>query len=157
MTSDTSKLDAKTQEDLHTATMKEVELGHLHGPFSELEITQHFGTDQWLFNPRFALYQGSEGKIRAIDDGKRSALNLCYNTNFKLELYDIDTLVALVASVADALTEGVVSFDMEDDTTCSVPINTSVREDSWCHSVINWGGHRRYPQIQIEKQYLIVL
>ena len=70
MTSDASRLDAKTQEDLHTATMKEVELGHLHGPFTESEITKHFGTDRWLFNPRFALYQGSEGKIRAIDDGK---------------------------------------------------------------------------------------
>lgn len=149
MTSDASRLDAKTQEDLHTATMKEVELGHLHGPFTESEITKHFGTDRWLFNPRFALYQGSEGKIRAIDDGKRSALNLCYNTNFKLELYDIDTLAALVASVADALTEGVVSFDMEDDTTCSVPIHPSVREDSWCGRTLDLS--RAYKQLALDK------
>ena len=78
-------------------------LGHLHGPLSEEEVTAHFGTDRWLFNPRFALYQGSENKVRAIDDGKRSALNLAYTTNFKLELYDVDTLAALVAAVADSL------------------------------------------------------
>ena len=78
-------------------------MGNLHGPLSEEEVTAHFGTDRWLFNPRFALYQGSENKVRAIDDGKRSALNLAYTTNFKLELYDVDTLAALVAAVADSL------------------------------------------------------
>eukprot|EP00435_Cladocopium_sp_Y103_P006518 s5825_g2.t1 len=72
-----SKQEEKVQQDLHETTMKEVELGHLHGPFSDAEVTAHFGTDKWLFNPRFALYQGSENKVRAIDDGKRSALNLC--------------------------------------------------------------------------------
>ena len=31
-------------EDLHAATMKEVELGHLHGPFSEREISEFGGS-----------------------------------------------------------------------------------------------------------------
>ena len=99
MGSQNSQLDEAVQDDLYEATMKEVSLGHLHGPFSESEVTAHFGTDKWLFNPRFALYQGAENKIRAIDDGKRSGLNLAYNTNFKLELYDVDTLAALAAAM----------------------------------------------------------
>ena len=75
------------------------------------------------FQPSNAVYQGAESKIRAIDDGKRSALNLAYTTNFKLELYDVDTLAALVASVADNLQFGKVSFDMEDNTTYTVPVH----------------------------------
>eukprot|EP00435_Cladocopium_sp_Y103_P013271 s3625_g3.t1 len=63
MSAEYSKQEEKVQQDLHETTMKEVELGHLHGPFSEAEITAHFGTDKWLFNPRFALYQGSENKV----------------------------------------------------------------------------------------------
>eukprot|EP00435_Cladocopium_sp_Y103_P043204 s207_g12.t1 len=116
-----SRREEQVQRDLHETTMKEVELGHLHGRFSEDEVTAHFGTDKWLFNPRFALYQGSENKVRAIDDGKRSALNLCYTTNFKLELYDVDTLAALIAAVADSLKAGAVNFDLAEDTSCSVP------------------------------------
>ena len=77
-----AKLEEQVQKDLHEATMKEVQLDHLHGPFSEDQISQYFGTDRWLFNPCFALYQGSDSKVRAIDDGKRSALNICYTTNF---------------------------------------------------------------------------
>ena len=48
--------------------MKEVGLGHLFGPFTESEMTEFFGTDRWLYNPRFILYQGEERKVRAIDD-----------------------------------------------------------------------------------------
>ena len=82
------------------------------------------------FQPSNAVYQGAESKIRAIDDGKRSALNLAYTTNFKLELYDVDTLAALVASVADSLQFGKVSFDMEDNTTYTVPVHKRTK-DSW--------------------------
>ena len=102
MSSQNSQLDEAVQADLYEAAMKEVELGHLHGPLSEAEVTSHFGTE-WLFNPRFALYQGAENKLRAIDDGKTSGLNLAYNTNFKLELYDVDTLAALTAAVTEGL------------------------------------------------------
>ena len=63
--------DERTMEDLHASTMKEVELGHLHGRFSEQDVSDFFGTSHWLFNP-FALYQGTDAKIRASDDGKRS-------------------------------------------------------------------------------------
>ena len=144
-----SKMEDCVQDDLHEATMKEVELGHLHGPLSEEEVTAHFGSDKWLFNPRFALYQGAESKIRAIDDGKRSSLNLAYTTNFKLELYDVDTLAALVASVADSLQLGKVSFDMEDDTTCTVPVHPDVASDTWSGRTLDLS--RAYKQLAVDK------
>ena len=126
-----------------------VALGHLHGPYSEQEITEHFGSDKWLFNPRFALYQGSENKVRAIDDGKRSALNLAFTTNFKLELYDVDTLAALVASVADSLRTGRASFDMDDDTVCSVPVHPEVASDGRSGRTLDLS--RAYKQLALDK------
>ena len=137
------------QDDLHDATMKEVALGHLHGPYSEQEVTEHFGSDKWLFNPRFALYQGPENKVRAIDDGKRSALNLAYTTNFKLELYDVDTLAALVAAVAESLRAGKVSFDMDDDTVCSVPVHPEVASDAWSGRTLDLS--RAYKQLALDR------
>eukprot|EP00435_Cladocopium_sp_Y103_P010452 s4861_g2.t1 len=145
MNAEYSKLEEKVQQDLHDTTMKEVELGHLHGPFPEAEITAHFGTDKWLFNPPFALYQGSENKVRAIDDGKRSALNLCYTTNFKLELYDVDTLAALVAAVADSLQTGEVRFDMHDN----MSVHPMVSSDTWCGRTLDLS--RAYKQLALDK------
>ena len=149
MGAEQAKAEDSVQDDLHEATMKEVALGHLHGPYSEQEVTEHFGSDKWLFNPRFALYQGSENKVRALDDGKRSALNLAYTTNFKLELYDVDTLAALVASVADSLRTGRVSFDMDDDTVCSVPVHPEVASDGWSGRTLDLS--RAYKQLALDK------
>eukprot|EP00435_Cladocopium_sp_Y103_P042429 s357_g11.t1 len=149
MNAEHTKLEEQVQRDLQETTMKEVELGHLHGPFSEDEVTAHFGTDRWLFNPRFALYQGSENKVRATDDGKRSALNLCYTTNFKLELYDVDTLAALIAAVADSLKAGTVNFDLTDDTSCSVPVHPLVASDTWCGRTLDLS--RAYKQLALDK------
>ena len=55
MSGDKTHFDEQVQRDLHEATLKEVELGHLHGPFSESQVSEHFGTDRWLFNPLAAL------------------------------------------------------------------------------------------------------
>ena len=41
MSSQNTQLDEAVQSDLYAATMKEVGLGHLHGPFSEDEVTAH--------------------------------------------------------------------------------------------------------------------
>ena len=136
-----------TMEDLHAATMKEVELGHLHGPFSEREISEFFGTSHWLFNPRFALYQGAEAKIRSIDDGKRSGLNLAYTTNFKLELFDVDTLAALIACVSDSLQVGRVDLDLGDKSV-SMPVDSQVKQDSWLGRTLDLS--RAYKQLAID-------
>ena len=148
MSSRNSQLDEAVQADLYEATMKEVELGHLHGPFTESEVTAHFGVDEWLFNPRFALYQGAENKIRAIDDGKRSGLNLAYNTNFKLELYDVDTLAALSAAVAEAIQSKKLHLDMEDGTSCEVAVHSEVCNDTWVGRTLDLS--RAYKQLAVD-------
>ena len=112
-------------------------------------MTSHFGTDKWLFNPRFALYQVSENKIRAIDDGKRSGLNLAYNTNFKLELYDVDTLAALTAAVAEGLQSRKVNFDMDDDTQCEVAVHPEVISDVWVGRTLDLS--RAYKQLALDE------
>ena len=111
--------------------MKEVELGHLFGPFSESEMTEFFGTDRWLYNPRFILYQGEERKVRAIDDCKRSGLNESFTTVFKLELYDVDTLACLLAALADSLVRGAVEMDMDDGSVCKTNVHPKVLDDHW--------------------------
>ena len=85
----------------------------------------------------------------AIDDGKRSASNLAYTTNFKLELYDADTLAALVAAVTDSLRAGKVSFDMDDDTVCSVPVHPEVASDAWSGRTLDLS--RAYKQLALDR------
>ena len=88
-------MDAEQQKDLHEASLAEVSKGHLHGPLEEHQVSAALGSDQWLFSPRFAVYQGEEKKVRPIDDCKRSGLNCAYSVNFKLELLDVDSLACL--------------------------------------------------------------
>ena len=133
-----AETDESTMEDLHASTMKEVELGHLH---------DFFGANHWLFNPRFALYQGTEAKIRAIDDGKRPGLNLAYTANFKLELFDVDTLAALIACVTDSLQAGSVELELKDKAV-SVPINSQVKQDTWLGRALDLS--RAYKQLAID-------
>ena len=52
-------MDSK-EEDLHAATMEEVRLGHLQGPFTKQQIDERFGNNAWLFTKRFALIQGTQ-------------------------------------------------------------------------------------------------
>ena len=88
-------LDADHQRDLHEASLAEVAKGHLHGPLEEHQVSAALGNSDWLFNPRFAVYQGEEKKVRPIDDCKGSGLNSAYMVNFKLELLDVDSLACL--------------------------------------------------------------
>ena len=53
----TADMTSEQERDLKATTDKEVELGHLAGPFSEQQMTEHLGTTAWLLNPRFILYQ----------------------------------------------------------------------------------------------------
>ena len=89
---------SKVEDSVQTIFTMQVALGHLHGPYSDRRLQSTLDPDRWLFNPSFALNQGSANKVTAIDDGKQSALNLAYTTNFKFELYDVDTFAALVAA-----------------------------------------------------------
>ena len=145
-----TELEAEQQGDLHAATMKEVELGHLFGPFSESEMTEFFGTDRWLYNPRFILYQGEERKVRAIDDCKRSGLNESFTTVFKLELYDVDTLACLLAALADSLVRGAVEMDMDDGSVCKTNVDPKVLDDHWLGRTLDLS--RAYKQLAISPE-----
>ena len=91
---------------------------------------------------------GAENKIRAIDDGKRSGLNLACNTNFKLELYDVDALAALSAAVAEALQSQRLHLDMEDGTVCEVSVHPQFCNDTWVGRTLDLS--RAYKQLAVD-------
>lgn len=126
-------LDAKEEDLLHEATLEEVSKGYLFGPYTEREVTELFGTDEWIFSPRFAVVQGqgNDKKVRPIDDCKRSGLNHTFTTNFKLELYDMDTLACLISLIADSLKAGVVEVVLSNGDVVRHEVHASVLDDSW--------------------------
>ena len=128
---DSSEQELEREKDLHTATLKEVKLGHLRGPFSEKQISEELGSPDWLLTPRFILYQGEERKIRAIDDCKRSGVNSSYTTNFKLQLLDVDVLACLLACTAESLASRKVLFSLSSGETLASDIHPAVASDSW--------------------------
>ena len=85
------KATPRDERELLNAASAEVEAGFLQGRFTEQEITDHLGRSDWLLNPRFALHQGNEGKVRVIDDARQSALNSAYSSTVKLQLQDSTT------------------------------------------------------------------
>ncbi|CAE7224123.1 unnamed protein product [Symbiodinium sp. CCMP2592] len=91
------------QNDLVSASMEEVSRGDLKGPLTESDAHQHFGSEHWLLNPRFPIYQGVSLKLRVIDDAKASGLNSAFSPSYKVKLMDIDVLACLVAHVASGL------------------------------------------------------
>ena len=76
----------------------EVQRGEAEGPFTEQEITEHFGSEQWLLNPRFALYQ--------VDDAKQSGLNAAFQRTCEASLMDLDALTGVMATIAKAMVDG---------------------------------------------------
>ncbi|CAE7338338.1 unnamed protein product [Symbiodinium sp. CCMP2592] len=94
------------QIDLKLASDLEVQRGEVEGPFSEKEITDHFGSESWLLNPRFALHQGSNMKLRVIDDAKQSGLNAAFQRTCEASLMDLDALTCVLATIAKAMSDG---------------------------------------------------
>lgn len=84
------------EDALVKTTSEEVNMGFLEGPYSEDEMSVLLGTDKWSLNPRFVLFQGSTGKVRIIDDAKRSCVNEAYSSTIKLQLQDVDYVAAMV-------------------------------------------------------------
>ena len=75
---------------------KEVGMHFLSGPYrSPDEVTAELGRSDWLANPRFVLYQGTQAKPRVIDDAKSSGLNDTYSSGERLRLQDIDYVALL--------------------------------------------------------------
>ena len=118
---------------LHAATMEEVSLGHLEGPFSESQLDEKFGKGAWLFNKRFALQQGTaeNPKVRVIDDCRRSGLNSAYTTTNKLQLLDIDVLACALLAIADAHATGWVDLGQREEDGLKGPVDKVARTQNW--------------------------
>ncbi|CAE7300217.1 kptA [Symbiodinium sp. KB8] len=91
------------QEPEHTAhlleaTRKELASGFIQGPFTEEQVTAHFGHRHWLAIRRFIIKQGQ--KLRPIEDCCEAHLNEAYAATIKLRLQDADFFVAMALEVA---------------------------------------------------------
>ena len=63
-------------------SMDEVAKGYATGPFTREELDQRFGYGRWRCIPRFGIWQ--KGKLRAIDDARRSLHNAITRTDESL-------------------------------------------------------------------------
>ncbi|CAJ1417677.1 unnamed protein product [Effrenium voratum] len=142
--------DTARQQDVHETTLAEVELGHLQGPFTEQQISEHFGTDHWLLNPRFAIYQGEEKKVRIIDDCRRSSLNSTYSVNFRLELMDVDTLACLIGTIGESIAAGTALLSMADGTVLRGDVVEAAAKGSWMGRTVDLS--KAYKQLAAEVQ-----
>ncbi|CAE6941197.1 unnamed protein product [Symbiodinium sp. CCMP2592] len=91
---------ADLQELLSKATMDEVDLGFLEGPYTESQVSSFFHSDDWNCIRSFLILQGAENKPRPIDDGHEALINNCFTATIKLELQSSDFVAALAARIA---------------------------------------------------------
>ena len=100
-------VDPSHIDHLIETTDEELSLGFLEGPFfSEDEVTQHLGRSDWSLVRRFVLVQGTEGKLRPIDDCLEAQLNFAYTSTSYLKLRDVDYISGLALKIAAAVSKG---------------------------------------------------
>ena len=92
----TKSFSPEEERELIAATNDEVKRGFLQGPYSEDEVSVLMGTPDWSLNPRFILFQGDGGKVRVIDDARKSSVNAAYTSTTKLQLQDVDYAANMV-------------------------------------------------------------
>ena len=101
------ELDPNHVDHLIEATDEELELGFMEGPFAtEDEVSKHLGHSNWCVIRRFVLVQGSEKKLRPIDDCLEAQLNFAYTSTSYLKLQDINYIVGLGMRIAEAVSNG---------------------------------------------------
>ena len=88
--------EVEQSADLMRESMEEVAAGFLEGPFTEAQLTQRLGSDEWSLTKRFCLYQGEEKKIRVIDNYRDSGVNSAYASSSYLSLQDTDFIVGML-------------------------------------------------------------
>ena len=139
-------------DSLHKATLEEVKLGHLQGPYTEDQIHAMFGKDTWLFTKRFALEQGTpeHPKIRVIDDCRRSGLNSAYTVNFKLELLDLDILAAVLMAISKACSSQTVSLGATTEQRPTNRVHPTVLQDTWLGRTVDLS--KAYKQMPLDEQ-----
>ncbi|CAE7029847.1 unnamed protein product [Symbiodinium sp. CCMP2592] len=100
MTGSSGMQAADLQDLLSKATLDEVDLGFLEGPYTESQVSAFFHSDDWNCIRRFLILQGAENKPRPIDDGHEALINNCFTATIKLELQNSDFVAALAARIA---------------------------------------------------------
>ena len=110
-------------------SQEEVDEHFLAGPFfTEEEVTQHLGTDNWTLTKRFLLLQGEDLKERVIDDYKRSMVNAAFASRSYLELQDVDVLAALVTYVMHLIAGGPqICINLQDGTQLCGSLSAAVK------------------------------
>ena len=101
-----TQLDPMHIEHLEVTATEELELGFMEGLFfSENEVTNYLGRDDWCVVRRFVLVQGVEMKLRRIDDCLEAQLNHAFTVTSYLKLQDIDYITGLALKIAERLTQ----------------------------------------------------
>ncbi len=75
-------------------TLEERDRGWLEGPFTLSQVEAMVDSPEWIVTRRFPLEQ--RDTVRMIDDCLASGLNSALSSSNKLQLVDVDVLVALV-------------------------------------------------------------
>ena len=79
----------------------------LEGPFfSEAQVTEFLGRDDWSLIRRFVLVQGGEGKLRPIDDCLEAQINFAYTSTSYLKVQDVDYVSGLALRIASSVVGG---------------------------------------------------
>jgi len=136
---------------LNEATMEEVALGHLQGPFTEEQMDKKFGRGKWVFSKRFALQQGTpeNPKIRVIDDCRRSGLNSAYTTTCKLELLDMDVLACAMVGIAAAHATGHVDLGTSSSGELVGELHPAVCNQTWLGRTLDLS--KAYKQVPLSE------
>jgi hypothetical protein len=92
---------------LEETALEETDMGFIEGPFwSEKEVSDYFGHDRWMVVRRFVLVQGTEQKLRPIDDCLEAQLNMGFTSTSYLKLQDVDYIASLALRIAEAVSTG---------------------------------------------------
>ena len=150
---------AHVEPDLSELTRQEVALGFLDGPFkTEEEVSSILGRSDWLMTPRFLLRQGPSGKLRAIDDCRRSGLNGSFLVTEQLRLEDLDFVLATVTQIGKAVAMGPdLRLELSSGEALCAPVHSVIAKDSFVGRTLDLT--KTYKQIFVSQddRHLVVL
>lgn len=145
--------------ELSELSKSEAALGFMDGPFhTEDEVSAFLGTDSWVYTPRFLLRQGPSGKLRAIDDCRRSGLNNCFLVTEQLRLEDLDYVASMVSFLGKSLSSSdVIKVALSDGSAKTGAIHPGVFNSTFCGRTLDLT--KAYKQLFIHSQdkHLVVI
>ena len=119
-------------EILEKQSLDEVARGYLLGPYdSEDQVSTELGREDWLLNSRFVLLQGTQQKPRVIDDARRSGLNGSFTITEKLELQDVDVVVAVCKLLRSCISGRNVCIELSDGSQLHGDLHSSWKSIEW--------------------------